>query len=150
MASDEKAMFTKVKGQFNYRTWCQDMEAACGGENALKILHGELPCPKMSGSPEGLTRRAFIEAVLKPEATVEAVKDTSSTGKEKEKGGTDLTDRELVNERFQEYKEEWELYNSWKIRDSKALSILRRHIEPNCLPTIQGATSSNDAWTRCK
>ena len=42
MISDEKVIFIKLKGQFNYQTWYQDMEAACGDENALKIFYGEL------------------------------------------------------------------------------------------------------------
>ena len=98
-------MFIKLKGQFNYRTRCQDMEAACKDENILKILYKDILYLKMPGSPEGYTKHAFIKAVLKPEATIAAMKivaakNTNSTGKEKEKEtekGTDLTNKKLIN-----------------------------------------------------
>ena len=72
-------MFIKLKGQFNYRTRCQDMEAACKDENILKILYKDILYLKMPGSPEGYTRRAFIEAVLKPEAIIKTAKNTGSS-----------------------------------------------------------------------
>ena len=56
MATDKKAVYTKLKGQSNYQTWQLNMEAACGGENALKILYEELACPPKLIISEDLTK----------------------------------------------------------------------------------------------
>ena len=85
------------------------MKAACSDENILKILYGELLYLKIPGSSKSLIRCVFIKVILKPEVTVIAVKNTSSTNKRKKKEtekNTDLIDKELINKQFQEYKKE--------------------------------------------
>ena len=88
------------------------MEVACGAENALKILLGELQCPVKPDTPEDLTKLEFVEQVLQAEAARASVPTDLTASTSAREDCMDLKDKELVSERYEKYKQKWEKFNN--------------------------------------
>jgi len=128
MATEEKLLYPKLRGSVNYQVWRSNLEAAFAAEDAVDIVNGEEPCPPRPKTEPNLSKGCFA-AQLSLNRNRQCPID------------------EQIASQYDDYKDEWKLYKDWKIKNEKAINLIRCHVDKSCLPIVDKATNSFEAWT---